>query len=285
MEGIGLRGCVGEIPRLGFTVHRGVCGRSSVLRRAMVIKMRDRSKNRKPLQRGRMLSIEAIQAVQALKRANTPPPPPPPQSPSSTSPSPSSMLDRVIDSKIRRLLKFDIVAVLRELLRQNECSLALKVHLSLSPCSFCCVLTRVRFQVFEEIRKEYWYKPQVRLYADMITVMADNALVEEVNHLYAAMKSEKGLMADIESFNTLLVILLNHKLFELVMDCYAFMQSIGYEPDRSSFRILVQGLESNGEMDLSGTVRQDALEYYGESLEFTEEIEDISSMLIPQWRR
>lgn len=122
MEAIGLRGCAGEILRLGFTVHRGVCVRSPVLRRAMVIKMRDRSKNRKPLQRGRMLSIEAIQAVQALKRANTPP-----------SPSSSSMLDRVIDSKIRRLLKFDMVAVLRELLRQNECSLALKVSsLSLS---------------------------------------------------------------------------------------------------------------------------------------------------------
>lgn len=119
MEGIGLRG---EILRLGLTPHRGVCGRSPVLRRAMVVKMRDRSKNRKPLQRGRMLSIEAIQAVQALKRAN--PPPPPSTSPSSS----SSMLHRVIDSKIRRLLKFDMVAVLRELLRQNECSLALKVH-------------------------------------------------------------------------------------------------------------------------------------------------------------
>nr|VDD20349.1 unnamed protein product [Brassica rapa] len=255
MEGIGLRG---EILRLGFTPRRGVSGRSPVLRRAMVIKMRDRSKNRKPLQRGRMLSIEAIQAVQALKRAN---PPPPSTSPSSS----SSMLDRVIDSKIRRLLKFDMVAVLRELLRQNECSLSLKV--------------------FEEIRKEYWYKPQVRLYADMITVMADNSLIEELYYLYAAMKSEKGLAADTESFNTLLVILLNHKLFELVMDCYAFMQSIGYEPDRTSFRILVQGLESNGETALSGIVRQDAHEYYGESLEFNEVIEDISSLLIPQWRR
>lgn len=255
MEGVGLRGCAGEILRLGFTVPRGVSGRNPILRRAMVIKMRDRSKNRKPLQRGRMLSIEAIQAVQALKRANTPP------SPSSS----SSMLDRVIDSKIRRLLKFDMVAVLRELLRQNECSLALKV--------------------FEEIRKEYWYKPHVRLYADMIAVMAGNSLLEEVNRLYAAMKSEKGLTAEIESFDTLLVILLNHKLFELVMDCYGFMQSIGYEPDRYSFRILVQGLESNGEMGLSAIVRQDALEYYGESLEFTEEVEDISSLLIPQWRR
>lgn len=97
--------------------------------------MRDRSKNRKPLQRGRMLSIEAIQAVQALKRANPLLPPPSPSS-SSTSSSTSAQLDRVIDSKFRRLLKFDMVAVLRELLRQNECSLALKVRLSLSIALF-----------------------------------------------------------------------------------------------------------------------------------------------------
>ncbi|XP_019084443.1 PREDICTED: pentatricopeptide repeat-containing protein At3g46870-like [Camelina sativa] len=243
MEGIGLRSCGEEILRLGSSLRGGNGVRFPVLRRAMVIKMRDRGKNRKPLQRGRMLSIEAIQAVQALKRAN-PPPPPPPSSPMSS-------------SKFRRLLKFDMVAVLRELLRQSECSLALKV--------------------FEEIRKENWYKPQVRLYSDMIAVMADNILIEEVSYLYYAMKSEKGLMADIEGFNTLLTTLLNHKLFDLVMDCYAFMQSIGYEPDRSSFRILVLGLESNGEMGLSAIVRQDAHEYYGESLEFVEEDEEVSS--------
>lgn len=111
----------------------------------------------------------------------------------------------------------------------------------------------------------------------MITVMADNSLIEEVNYLYSAMKLETGLMADIEGFNTLLTILLNHKLFDLVMDCYAFMQSVGYEPDRSSFRILVLGLESNGEMGLSAIVRQDAHEYYGESLEFVDQDEEISS--------
>ncbi|XP_010491549.1 PREDICTED: pentatricopeptide repeat-containing protein At1g62350-like [Camelina sativa] len=253
MEGIGLRSCGEEILNLGFSLRGGNGVRFPVLRRAMVIKMRDRGKNRKPLQRGRMLSIEAIQAVQALKRANPLLPPPTP-SPTSSSP----MLDRVIDSKFRRLLKFDMVAVLRELLRQSECSLALKV--------------------FEEIRKEYWYKPQVRLYSDMITVMAeDTSLIEEVKYLYYEMKSEKGLMADVEGFNTLLTTLLNHKLFDLVMDCYAFMQSIGYEPDRSSFRILVLGLESNGEMGLSAIVRQDAHEYYGDSLEFVEEDEEVSS--------
>ncbi|CAN8256800.1 unnamed protein product [Cochlearia groenlandica] len=258
MERSVLRSIGEQILRIGFTTRRSISSRVPILRRAMEIKMRDRSKNRKPLQRGRMLSIEAIQAVQALKRANPLlPPPPPPSPPSPSSSSSSSMLDRVIDSKFRRLLKFDMVAVLRELLRQNECSLSLKV--------------------FEEIQKEYWYKPHVRLYTDMITVMADNSLIEEVDYLYSSMKSENGLLADIESFNNLLEILLNHKMFGLVMDCYAFMKSIGYEPDRISFRVLVQGFESNGEMGLSASVRQDAYEYYGESFVFVDENDDISS--------
>lgn len=78
----------------------------------MSITMRDRSKNRKPLQRGRNLSIEAIQAVQALKRAV----------------SSEVLLEQVFDTKFRRLLKFDMITVLRELLRQNQCLLALKVR-------------------------------------------------------------------------------------------------------------------------------------------------------------
>lgn len=77
----------------------------------LVIKMRDRSKNRKPLQRGRNLSIEAIQAIQSLKRVNQN----------------ADLLEQVFDSKFRRLLKFDMMAVLRELLRQNQCFLAMKV--------------------------------------------------------------------------------------------------------------------------------------------------------------
>lgn len=90
----------------------------------MMITMRDRSKNRKPLQKGRSLSIEAIQTVQALKRASK---------------SADVSLEQVYNSKFRRLLKFDMIAVLRELIRQNQCLLALKVF-TLCPfvifCSF-----------------------------------------------------------------------------------------------------------------------------------------------------
>lgn len=75
--------------------------------------MRDRSKNRKPLQKGRNLSIEAIQAVQALKRV--------------ANKNDDSAVEQVFNSKVRRLIKSDMIAVLRELLRQNQCLLALKV--------------------------------------------------------------------------------------------------------------------------------------------------------------
>lgn len=73
--------------------------------------MRDRSKNPRPLQKGRNLSIEAIQTMQALKRAKKN----------------EGSMEQVFDSKFRRLLKLDMMAVLKDLLRQNECLFALKV--------------------------------------------------------------------------------------------------------------------------------------------------------------
>lgn len=80
-------------------------------RRRWIVTMRDRSNNPRPLQKGRNLSIEAIQTVQALKRVKKN----------------HGFLEQVFDSKFRRLLKFDMMAVLKELLRQNESLLALKV--------------------------------------------------------------------------------------------------------------------------------------------------------------
>jgi hypothetical protein len=74
--------------------------------------MRDRSKNRKPTQRGRYLSTEAIQAVQSLKRA-------------SLRGAPAASI--AVEPKLWRLLKADLVAVFRELAAQGEALLALQV--------------------------------------------------------------------------------------------------------------------------------------------------------------
>lgn len=80
------------------------------------ITMRDRSKNRKPLQKGRNLSIEAIQTVQVLKRVKDE----------------DASLHRAFATNFSRLLRLDMIAVFKELIRQNQCSLALKVF----PCAY-----------------------------------------------------------------------------------------------------------------------------------------------------
>ncbi|XP_062022250.1 pentatricopeptide repeat-containing protein At1g62350 [Rosa rugosa] len=206
----------------------------------LIITMRDRSKNPRPLQKGRNLSIEAIQTIQALKRAKKN----------------EGLMEQVFNSKFRRLLKLDMMAVLKDLLRQNECFLALKV--------------------FDDIRKEYWYKPQVLLYADMIKVMASNELFEQVENLCLCLKKETNLQPDIEGFNALLTALVSFNLPILAMECYYLMKGVGCEPDRSSFRILIRSLESMGETGPLGIVRQDAQHLYGESLEFLEEDEEMA---------
>ncbi|XVF01658.1 hypothetical protein REPUB_Repub04eG0107200 [Reevesia pubescens] len=233
-------------PACFLTISSSTSLRFKLNHKALVITMKDRSKNRKPLQKGRNLSIEAIQAVQALKRANR-----------NTFNSSFSELERVFNSKFRRLLKLDMMAVLRELLRQNECLMALKV--------------------FDDIRKEVWYKPQVLLYADMIAVFASNGLFKEAELLYSYFRTESNLDPDIVGFNALFNALICFKLTHLVMDSYGLLKAVGCEPDRSSFRILINGLESIGETGFSAILRQDAQKYYGESLEFLEEEEEVTA--------
>lgn len=70
---------------------------------------------RKPMWRTRVLSYEAIHAVQSLKLAQNSP----------------SRLEQVFNTKLSRLLKADLEDTLAELQRQNELDLAFKVCLFL----------------------------------------------------------------------------------------------------------------------------------------------------------
>lgn len=212
--------------------------------RKVRIEMRDRSKNRKPLQRGRNLSIEAIQTIQVLKRANT-------------RNDDGLALDRAFDFYFKRLLKLDMMAVLQELLRQNECQLALKV--------------------FEDVQKEHWYKPRASLYAEIISALGRQGLYETIELFFAEMKMESRLEPDIKGFNVLMHNLICFNATGLAMECFSLMKSLGCEPDRSTYRILINGLESKGEPGLSATLRQEAEKFYGNSLEFLNEEELVTS--------
>lgn len=108
---------------------RGGARRKSAGAAAGTITMRDRSKNRKPTQRGRYLSTEAIQTVQALKRA-------------SLRGDSAASAAAALEPKLRRLLKSDMVAVFRELAAQGEALLALQVRRAAVLCALAASPTQ-----------------------------------------------------------------------------------------------------------------------------------------------
>jgi len=200
----------------------------------VTITMRNRSKNRKPTQRGRYLSTEAIQAVQSLKRA-------------ALRGGPAV----AVEPRLRRLLKADMVAVFRELAAQGESLLAL--------------------QVFEEIHKEHWYKPRLLWYVDLVTVLASKGLRSEVDKACSYLKREQ-LEPDTEGFNLLLKALLDAGFPQLTLDCFRLMKLWDSDPDRITYTTLIKGLESLGKMELSAGIRLEAENDYG-SLDFVDEVE------------
>ncbi|KAK9169661.1 hypothetical protein Syun_001801 [Stephania yunnanensis] len=130
-----------------------------------------------------------------------------------------------------------------------------------------------KLNVFDDIRKEHWYKPKVLVYADMISMLASNNLFEKVEMLCLYLKMERNLEGDTESFNALLRILMEFGFTRLVIECFRSMKAIGYDPDESMYRFQINGLESNGETGLSSTLKQEAEEYFGWPLELQEEEE------------
>lgn len=112
----------------------------------------------------------------------------------------------------------------------------------------------------------------------MVTVLASNGLVEHVELLIQSyLKTEAGhLGPEIEGFNALFKALLSSNHTKLAMECYSLMKQVGCEPDKSSFKILITGLESKGETGLSVIIRQVAQMYFGESQEFLDEEEEMT---------
>ncbi|KAJ1398167.1 Tetratricopeptide-like helical domain superfamily [Sesbania bispinosa] len=115
--------------------------------------------NRGPLVKGRILSIEAIQAIQTLKRLHRTNPP---------------NLSQLLSNTLTRLIKFDLVATLRELLRQQQCSLALRV--------------------FSTLRSEYG--ADLSLYAEMVQALANSGMIEDVDRLILDLEGGNGIQCD-----------------------------------------------------------------------------------------
>lgn len=101
-------------------------------------------------------------------------------------------------------------------------------------------------------------------------MFASKGLRSEVGKACSYLKREQ-LEPDTDGFNLLLKALLDAEFTQLTMDCFRLMKLWDSEPDRITYRTLIKGLESLGEMDLSAEIRLEAENDYGDHLDFLDE--------------
>ncbi|KAM5579105.1 protein THYLAKOID ASSEMBLY 8, chloroplastic [Rosa sericea] len=181
---------------------------------------------RGPLVKGRVLSIEAIQAVQVLKRAQRSDPDP-------------SHLPALVSKTLSRLIKSDLVAALKELLRQDQCHLAL--------------------QAFSAFRSEY--QPDLSVYAEVALALARNGMVEEIDTLVCELEKEsEGVQWDSDKgLIRLIKAVIGADRRESTVRIYEMLKRNGwgsssFKADEYMVRVLSKGLRRLGEAELADEV-------------------------------
>ncbi|KAJ7951738.1 Pentatricopeptide repeat-containing protein family [Quillaja saponaria] len=110
-----------------------------------------------PLPAPRAFSLYGV--VQSLKRVHRT--------------NPTNLTDLIFKT-LSRLIKANLLATLKELLRQDQCGLAL--------------------QVFSTVRSEY--KVDLSLYSEMVHALARNVMTEDIDHLILDLEMEGGIECD-----------------------------------------------------------------------------------------
>ncbi|KAJ7558387.1 hypothetical protein O6H91_04G037000 [Diphasiastrum complanatum] len=180
-----------------------------------------KDKLRAPLWRGKkVISLEAQRATTALKGAKDRP----------------RHVNAVLQNKVARLLKLDMLSVLYLLQQQNETDLALKV--------------------FNLVRKETWYKPEMPFYRDMMEALGKNGQFEEVEKLFQELKSE-GLKLQMIVFIEIIQNCFLWRKFSLALDYLERMKHSDCPPNVQVYRTFINSLNKMGELDLSAQLEKD----------------------------
>ncbi|KDP42187.1 hypothetical protein JCGZ_02917 [Jatropha curcas] len=161
---------------------------------------------RGPLWRGKkLIGKEALFVIQGLKRFKDD----------------EEKLQRFIKNHVLRLLKMDMIAVLTELERQEEVSLATKI--------------------FQVIQKQDWYQPDVYLYKDLIIALTRGGKMDEAMKLWEVMRNE-NLFPDSQMYTEIIRGFLRDGSPADAMNIYEDMKKSPDPPDELPFRILLKGL-------------------------------------------
>lgn len=201
---------------------------AAALRRVAPVRCGPRD-NRGPLLKGRILSTEAIQAIQSLKRAYRSDP------------------ENLPTHALRRLIKSDLTAALKELLRQDQCTVAAAV--------------------FSVIQSEYG--ADLNTYSEMVVALARKGLKAEIDALVDRMEEEApaGIVCG-ESRGLLRLVkaLISAERKESTVRIYAMMKRSGlgstWEMDEYLGRVLSKGLRRFGEGELADEVDSELARVY-----------------------
>ncbi|KAI4322106.1 hypothetical protein L6164_021826 [Bauhinia variegata] len=161
---------------------------------------------RGPLWRGKkLIGKEALFVILGLKRFKND----------------TDKLQKFIKTHAQRLLKLDMIAVLTELERQEEVSLAI--------------------MMFKVIQKQDWYKPDVYLYKDLIIALARSKKMDEAMQLWESMRKE-DLFPDSQTYTEVIRGFLKYGSPADAMNIYEDMKNSPDPPEQLPFRILLKGL-------------------------------------------
>ncbi|KAL6573830.1 hypothetical protein OROHE_001372 [Orobanche hederae] len=185
---------------------------------------------RGPLWRGKkLIGKEALFVIQGLKRFKDD----------------DQKIDKFIKIHVLRLLKMDMVAVLIELERQEEVSLAVKL------ITKCWQQNELLWSkgnwisngliVFRVIQKQDWYIPDVYLYKDLIIALARRKRMDDVMELWENMRKE-GLFPDSQTYTEVIRGFLQYGSPADAMNVYEDMKKSPDPPEQLPFRILLKGL-------------------------------------------
>ncbi|XP_030520951.1 pentatricopeptide repeat-containing protein At1g62350 [Rhodamnia argentea] len=148
-------------------------------------------------------------------------------------------LDRFIKSHVSRLLKSDLVSVLAEFQRQDQVFLCMKLY--------------------NVVRKEIWYRPDMFFYRDMLMMLARNKNVDEASRVWEDLKREEVLF-DQHTFGDIVRAFLDSGLPSEAMEIYGEMRQSPDPPLSLPFRVILKGLIPYPE--LRERVKDDFLELF-----------------------
>ncbi|OIW04905.1 hypothetical protein TanjilG_23908 [Lupinus angustifolius] len=180
---------------------------------------------RLPLLKGRILSIESLQAIQTLKRLYRTNPP---------------NLTHALSTTLTRLIKSDLDATLRELLRQQQCTLALRV--------------------FHTLRSEYG--ADLTLHAEIAKALANCGMYEDLDDFIVDLEENCEIdCGDYKGLVNLMKVVIEAKRRESTVRIYRLMKKCGWgsvvEPDEYVVRVLVNGLKGFDEIALAEEVQNE----------------------------